>query len=199
MARRDYRSETHELRGFALYVGLNASDADASGVGLGEIVDLLKRELHSLVPLAESHALAVVAPVGTTATDLDVVLQGAIERSPEQDDTTPDAAAASNSGVVIDLARHRILVDGSDAAPTLKEFDLLETLVRNQGKTLSRAQLRVAIAGDDVDTNDRSIDVHVRRLRIKFGEYPDVIRTIYRKGYRFEPRSDVTVVRDRAS
>jgi DNA-binding response OmpR family regulator len=186
-----------ERRGFALYVGLNESTARENGVDLGELIEVLKVELNTRIPSVETHALAVVAPVGTPLSDLEIVLGATIERSPDHDDPSPRPGdRTKRKGVVIDLARHRVLVDDREAGLTFKEFALLQVLVRNDGKTLSREYLRGAIAtGDDADINARTIDVHVRRLRVRFGEYPDVIRTVQGKGYRFDRRSDVTVLR----
>jgi DNA-binding winged helix-turn-helix (wHTH) protein len=185
-----------EQRGFALYVGLSESGARESGVGLGELVDLLKRELSTRIPHAESHALAVVAPIGSTAGDLEIVMRATIEHPASPPPALQQSLGGERLGVVVDLARHRVLVDGKDVGLTFKEFALLQILVRNDGKTMSREQLREAIVtGDDADVNARTIDVHVRRLRVKFGDYPDVIRTVHARGYRFDPRSDVTVLR----
>jgi DNA-binding winged helix-turn-helix (wHTH) protein len=186
-----------ERRGFALYVGLSETKARESGIELGEMVDALKRALFDRIPLAESHALAVVASIGMIERDLELVLRATVERPSSETATTPHPLAPIPSpGVTVDFARHRALVNGRDAGLTFKEFALLQVLVFNDGKTLSREQLRSAIiTPDEAEVNDRTIDVHVRRLRIKFGDYPDVIRTVHSRGYRFDPRSDVTVLR----
>jgi DNA-binding winged helix-turn-helix (wHTH) protein len=191
------QDSARERRGFALYVGLSESAAREYGVDLGELLEVLGQHLKAGIPSAETHALAVVAPVGTALSDLDVVLRATIERprdtgiAPSQSDDRP-----ARKGVVIDLARNRVLVDDREAGLTFKEFALLEVLVRNDGKTLSRQYLREAIAtGDDTDINVRTIDVHIRRLRVRFGDFPDVIRTVQGKGYRFDARSDVSVLR----
>jgi DNA-binding winged helix-turn-helix (wHTH) protein len=196
-ARPSVGTPAREQRGFALYVGLSESKARESGIELGEMVDALKRELLTRIPQAESHALAVVAPLGTTERDLDLVLRATIERPPaERAALAAPPDRIRRPGVVIDLARHRVLVDDRDVGLTFKEFALLQVLVRNDGRTLARDELRGAIALDDEnEVHDRTIDVHIRRLRMKFGDYPDVIRTVHSKGYRFDPRSDVTVLR----
>jgi DNA-binding winged helix-turn-helix (wHTH) protein len=193
-ARRD--DPGREQRGFALYVGLSELTARESAVELGEMVDVLKRAVLALAPQAESHALAVVAPIGLAARDLDLVLRATIERSTEGPASPSRPAPIRRPGVVVDLARHRVLVDDQEIGLTFKEFALLQVLVRNDGKTLTREQLRAAIlTANEDEVNDRTIDVHVRRLRMKFGDYPDAIRTVHGKGYRFDPRSDVTVLR----
>jgi len=139
----------------------------------------------------------VVAPVGTSARDLEVVLRATIEHPQETEPASGSAVPrAQKRGVVVDLARHRVLIDGRDVGLTFKEFELLQVLVTNVGKTLDRESLRDAIAtGAEPDVNDRTIDVHIRRLRVKFGEFPDIIRTVQGRGYRFDVRGDVTVLR----
>jgi DNA-binding response OmpR family regulator len=161
------------------------------------MVDALKRELSRRIPAAESHALAVVAPIGSGARDLEIVLRATIEHPPALDAlATRPPLLHERLGVVVDLARHRVIVDGDDVGLTFKEFALLQVIVRNDGRTLSREHLREAIStGEEPDVNDRTIDVHIRRLRVKFGDYPDAIRTVHGRGYRFDPRSDVTVLR----
>jgi DNA-binding winged helix-turn-helix (wHTH) protein len=193
----DDAGEPVEKRGFVLYVGLSESKARESGVELGEIVDSLKRDLSLRVPIAESHALAVVGPVNGFPHDLDAVLYAMGETAPERVPEQPKRERNEDDiGVVVDLARHRVLVDDLDAHLTFKEFVILQLLVSNDGTTLSREQLREVIAtNDEVDVHDRTIDVHIRRLRVKLGAYPDVIRTVHGHGYRFDHRRDVSVVR----
>ena len=184
-----------EQRGFALYVGLSETKARESGFELTDVVDALRRELIRLVPLAESRALAAIGPVDSSVRDLDIVLNATGERAAEQEELRRPAAPKDEAGVVIDLARHRVLVDDRDARLTFKEFALLQVLVRNDGKTLTREYLREMIAtNEDSDVNDRTIDVHVRRLRVKFGAYPDLVRTVHGRGYRFDRRRDVAVL-----
>ncbi|MCU1415121.1 MAG: winged helix family transcriptional regulator [Microbacteriaceae bacterium] len=182
-----------EQRGFALYVGLSESKARESGMELSDVVDALNRELLRLVPRAESHALAVIGPGGEATRDLDVVMHA--RGLPEAPPFEPPA----DSGVVIDMGRHRLLVDERDAHLTFKEFTLLQMLVRNDGRTLSRGELRRAIATEhDTEVNDRTIDVNVRRLRVKLEPYSELVRTVHGQGYRFDGRRDVTVVRGSA-
>jgi DNA-binding winged helix-turn-helix (wHTH) protein len=187
-----------ELRGFAFYVGLSESRARENGVQLLDVVSSLRDRVTALVPSAESHTVAIIGPMNRASSDLDIVLQ-AIGKSPEppKEPTQAPVADGDDPGVVIDLGRHRLLVDGRDAHLTYKEFSLLQELVKNQGRSLSREHLRrMTSTPNDPDVNDRTIDVKIRRLRRKFGPYPDLIRTIHGLGYRFDARRDVTVLRN---
>ena len=79
---------------------------------------------------------------------------------------------------------------------TFKEFELLNYLIDHQGETISRKEL-VELVWDDEDetaVNERTIDVHIRRLRAKIAGYEDIIRTVRGGGYRFDKHPDVTVV-----
>jgi DNA-binding winged helix-turn-helix (wHTH) protein len=187
--------EVRERRGFALYVGMSESKARENGVELSEVVDALRNELTGRVPLAETHALAVIAPIDASPRDLEVVMRATGERVAERSEPIPARDETAEVGVVIDLARHRVLVEDRDVHLTFKEFALLQALARSGGKTLNRRQLREVIATDEeMDVHDRTIDVHIRRLRVKFGAYPDLIRTVHGRGYRFDPRRDVAVL-----
>ena len=67
---------------------------------------------------------------------------------------------------------------------TLKEFELLEKLMRNQGIVLTRDQLLTEIWGYDFDGETRTVDVHIRSLRQKLGECGKLIETVRGIGYR---------------
>ena len=88
------------------------------------------------------------------------------------------------------------MIDDEVAPVTFKEFELLQYLVIHKGKTISRAEIiRSLWRADDIDIpNDRTIDVHVRRLRSKLGRFEDIVRTVRGEGYRFDPHPDVTVL-----
>ena len=100
----------------------------------------------------------------------------------------------AGKGIVIDITRHRVFADGSNAELTFKEFELLNYLIQNQGETITRRELIDAVWADEADApNERTVDVHVRRLRAKIAGYEDVIRTVRGGGYRFDKHPDVLV------
>ena len=88
------------------------------------------------------------------------------------------------AGVRMDIKKHEVTVDGKQVALTLKEFELLEKLMRNQGIVLTRDQLLTEIWGYDFDGETRTVDVHIRTLRQKLGEKGDIIQTVRGVGYR---------------
>ena len=88
------------------------------------------------------------------------------------------------SGVRMDIKKHEVTVDGKQLALTLKEFELLEKLMRNQGIVLTRDQLLTEIWGYDFDGETRTVDVHIRTLRQKLGAKGEIIQTVRGVGYR---------------
>ena len=185
-------------RGFALYVGIDETKVAASDVTLAVLVDALRRTLADLAPDAETYATVALAPVGSGGRDVDVVrlaLQepSAVARTkqaePEEEDRAPGA-------VVVDISRKRVLIDGDSAAFTFKEFELLQYLVLREGRTIERTELVSSLwnGADEEDApGERTIDVHVRRLRAKLGRYEDIVRTVRGVGYRFDRHADVSI------
>jgi two-component system, OmpR family, response regulator len=91
-------------------------------------------------------------------------------------------------GVVIDRESYKVLIRERDITLPLKEFELLFKLALNQGKTFSREQLIEDIWGFDYEGDERTVDVHIKRLRKRFAEVhcPFKITTIRGLGYRLE-------------
>ncbi len=87
-------------------------------------------------------------------------------------------------GVCLNVKKHEVTVDGEAMSFTLKEFELLEALMRNQNVVLTRDQLLGDIWGYDFDGETRTVDVHIRTLRQKLGEKGDIIETVRGVGYR---------------
>jgi len=185
-----------EARGFALYVGVDEAQAVAAGVSLTELVKALRGTLNELVPGAETYAAVALAPKGAGGRNVDVVRTAlhdprALDKLVRRTDTDDETA----DGVVVDFSRRRVLVNGENADLTAKEFELLTYLIENQGETISRREL-VELAWNTTDEsapNDRTIDVHIRRLRSKIAGFEDIIRTIRGGGYRFDSHPDVHV------
>lgn len=86
--------------------------------------------------------------------------------------------------VHMDIARHRVTVDGNPVTLAKKEFDLLKYLMENQGIVLTRDKMLETIWGYDFDGETRTVDVHVRTLRQKLGEGGSLIETVRGVGYR---------------
>ncbi|MEY4417991.1 MAG: hypothetical protein RIQ88_429 [Actinomycetota bacterium] len=182
-----------EPRGFAIYVGIDEATAKANGTTLAEIVAAVRQTLEAQVPglALESFAAVALAKEGTVGRNIDIVRKALGE---------PRTVAALNQHyghepVVIDLARRKVYVDGLDIDATDRELELLTYLVANPGENISREELIEALWSDLEHVEDRTIDVHVRRLRAKLGSYEDIIRTIRGSGYRFDAHPDVLIER----
>ena len=80
--------------------------------------------------------------------------------------------------------KHIIQVEGNDVVLTLKEFQLLCFLVKNQGNVMTRDRILQEIWGYEFDGENRTVDVHIRTLRAKLGKAGDLIETVRGIGYR---------------
>jgi two-component system response regulator RegX3 len=100
---------------------------------------------------------------------------------------TPTLAAGP---VRMDVERHVVTVNGDTVPLPLKEFELLELLLRNAGRVLTRGQLIDRVWGADYVGDTKTLDVHVKRLRSKVEPEPSTPRyivTVRGLGYKFEP------------
>lgn len=87
--------------------------------------------------------------------------------------------------IKIDENQHTVFAGTQQLFLTVKEFDLLVLLVKNRGNVLTREQLLEHIWEVSVDVESRTVDVHIRTLRQKLGEYENYIETIRGVGYKF--------------
>jgi DNA-binding response OmpR family regulator len=88
-------------------------------------------------------------------------------------------------GLRIDFDGHEVAVGGRRLTLTPREFDLLAFLARHAGRVVSRDELLRKVWGYDYLGETRTVDVHVRRLRIKLGEERRLIETVTGAGYKF--------------
>ena len=101
----------------------------------------------------------------------------------------PEETSLVAGPVRLDVDRHVVAVDGHPVALPLKEFDLLELLLRNAGRVLTRGQLIDRVWGADYVGDTKTLDVHVKRLRAKLEPDPANPRhllTVRGLGYKFE-------------
>lgn len=101
-------------------------------------------------------------------------------------DLLPDVI--EGSGVRMDVERHEVWVDGEPVRLALKEFELLEMLLRNAGRVMTRGQLIDRIWGADSVGDTKTLDVHVKRLRGKIEAdpaNPQILVTVRGLGYKF--------------
>jgi two-component system response regulator RegX3 len=116
-------------------------------------------------------------------------MRAVLRRTGDPDDTDEDPALAAGP-VRMDVERHVVTVDGDPIALPLKEFELLELLLRNAGRVLTRGQLIDRVWGADYVGDTKTLDVHVKRLRAKLepeAGNPRHLVTVRGLGYKFEP------------
>ena len=105
-------------------------------------------------------------------------------------DADPPSEGVLEAGPVrMDVERHTVSVDGVQVALPLKEFDLLELLLRNAGRVLTRGQLIDRVWGADYVGDTKTLDVHVKRLRAKLEPdpaTPKYLLTVRGLGYKLE-------------
>lgn len=102
---------------------------------------------------------------------------------------TPAEAVLEAGPVRMDVERHVVAVGGQQVALPLKEFDLLEFLMRNTGRVLTRMQLIDRVWGSDYVGDTKTLDVHVKRLRAKIEPdpaNPTYLLTVRGLGYKLE-------------
>lgn len=104
-------------------------------------------------------------------------------RRAEVEESQQDVIASQ--GVSIDRRRHQATAGEEKLQLTQTEFRILETLLRQPGRAFHRAELIEAALGKDSFVLERTIDVHIRALRKKLGDYADLIETVRGLGYRY--------------
>lgn len=100
-----------------------------------------------------------------------------------------DEAVLEGGRVKMDVDRHTVEVDGAPVPMPLKEFELLELLMRNPGRVLTRGQLIDRVWGSDYFGDTKTLDVHIKRIRSKIEVAPSEpvqLVTVRGLGYRFE-------------
>jgi len=91
----------------------------------------------------------------------------------------------SHREITIDIERHKVSVDGKPIALSSKEFKLLKKLMSSSGRVLSRDGLLDSVWGEDCYVTERTVDTHIRRLRVKLLDAGVYIETVRGVGYRF--------------
>jgi two-component system response regulator RegX3 len=100
-----------------------------------------------------------------------------------------DAGVMTVHGIRMDIDRHQVSINGIPASLPLKEFELLEFLMRNAGRVLTRMQLIDRVWGSDYVGDTKTLDVHIKRLRAKIEDdpaNPKIIQTVRGLGYKME-------------
>jgi two-component system response regulator RegX3 len=105
------------------------------------------------------------------------------------DDGASPVSVLEYHGVVLDSDRHQLTVKGEPVSLPLKEFELLELLMLNAGRVLTRGQIIDRVWGSDYFGDTKTLDVHIKRLRSKIEDNPGeptLIVTVRGLGYRFD-------------
>ena len=95
-------------------------------------------------------------------------------------------------GIEIDRMRHVVSADGEELTLTPTEFRLLWAFMRQPGRTFSRHELMDCSRGEDANSLQRTIDVHIRSLRKKLDDKAELVETVRGVGYRFRPQAATT-------
>ena len=116
-------------------------------------------------------------------------INAVLRRQRSADAPVPEETTISAGPVVMEVDAHRVLVRGEEEQLPLKEFHLLEYLMRNAGRVLARGQLIDRVWGSDYVGDTKTLDVHIKRLRSKVEEDPSSpvhLVTVRGLGYKFE-------------
>lgn len=88
--------------------------------------------------------------------------------------------------ILINHASYQVSLHGQPLALTRKEFGLIQILAKNNGRVYSRDQLLQLVWGDDHQGSGRTVDTHIKTLRLKLGDYGHLVETVWGIGYKFE-------------
>jgi two-component system response regulator RegX3 len=208
-----------EREGFSAVIAATGPDGltefDRGGADI-VLLDLMLPGMNGIEVFKELRARSAVPVIMVTARDTEVDRVVGLELGADDYVTKPYSAreliariravlrrtetdggegveydAILESGPVrMDVDRHHVAVRGAEVSLPLKEFDLLEYLLRHAGRVLTRGQLIERVWGADYVGDTKTLDVHVKRLRSKIepdSAEPRHIVTVRGLGYKFEP------------
>jgi two-component system alkaline phosphatase synthesis response regulator PhoP len=107
-------------------------------------------------------------------------IKAILKRSREEEKTTSEV-----KGLLIDREKYKVFQNGKSLDLPKKEFELLSLLTSQPGRVLTRDVILSKVWGDDIIVGDRTIDVHIRKLRSKLGD--NLFKTVKGVGYKFDP------------
>ncbi|UEJ81072.1 winged helix-turn-helix domain-containing protein [Brachybacterium halotolerans subsp. kimchii] len=135
----------------------------------------------------------VVSPNSPARRDAEAARQRLLRATAVSPNVAP--SASTDCSLVIDLFGRRVRIDGEDVDLTYKEFELLAHLARGARRIIGRDELMESVWADaSSETGERTVDVHVRRVRAKLGRYRRLISTVRGAGYRLDTGSDVAIL-----
>ena len=116
-------------------------------------------------------------------------IKAVLRRNGGTSDSITEAGIISVGPIRMDIDKHQVSINSAQISLPLKEFELLEFLMRNSGRVLTRNQLIDRVWGSDYFGDTKTLDVHIKRLRAKIEEdpaNPTIIHTIRGLGYKLE-------------
>ena len=116
-------------------------------------------------------------------------IKAVLRRGQSEDGSNQDQDLLEVGPIRLNIGKHQVFVSGNPVALPLKEFELLEFLMRNSGRVLTRSQLIDRVWGGDYYGDTKTLDVHIKRLRAKVEADPAnpvLIQTIRGLGYKLE-------------
>ncbi len=116
-------------------------------------------------------------------------MRAVLRRAAAEEADHLDERVLAGGRVVLDIDRHTVTVDGDPINMPLKEFELLEMLMRNAGRVLTRGQLIDRVWGSDYFGDTKTLDVHIKRIRSRIEvtpSEPKMLVTVRGLGYRFD-------------
>jgi two-component system response regulator RegX3 len=116
-------------------------------------------------------------------------IKAVLRRGQGEDGSNQDHDLLEVGPIRLNIGKHQVFVGGNPVALPLKEFELLEFLMRNSGRVLTRSQLIDRVWGGDYYGDTKTLDVHIKRLRAKVEADPAnpvLIQTIRGLGYKLE-------------
>ena len=143
----------------------------AKGTEVDEVVGLeLGAEDYIVKPISMRRLLARIKAV--------------LRRHEELKGSAAGAETILIGSLEINVPNYTVSVDGADVTLTRKEFETLVYLVQHRGRVISREMLLNVVWGENVHVVDRTVDVHISKIREKLGDHGDLIETVKGVGYR---------------
>lgn len=166
-------------------------DVMMPGLSGFEVVQKLKKELPVIFVTAKDALSSRLEGLGLGADDYIIkpfeILELVARVEAVLRRTKKNTNQFELSDITVELDTRRVLKGGVEIGLTPKEFELLETLILNRNLALKRDRLLELVWGYDFDGDNRTVDVHIQRLRSKLG-WKDEIKTVYKLGYRLQTR-----------
>lgn len=177
--------------GVVVFVEVDEALAGRSGSTVVELAELLREFAQELLPTAETSAAIALRSPSEAGTQLRAVKTALAAAPPPPPPPAPAPspepdAVAPQTGLHLDHAARTAVVDGQPVPLTLREFELLAYLIENRRRSITRAELIEQVWPLGATAGTRTVDVHIRRLRMKVRPYGSRIRTLRGHGYRLD-------------